>query len=454
MIQSVNPATEELIRTYDEMDEAAVNEILRLNYQEFLRWKKVAVKERAGLMRKAANMLRTRREVIAKMMTIEMGKLYLQSKAEVDKCAWVCDHYAEYTEKYTEDEVVETDASRSFITYQPLGPVLAVMPWNFPLWQVIRFAAPALMAGNSGILKHASNVTGSALLIEEIFRESGFPENLFRTIIVSSGRVASVISNKNIQAVTLTGSVGAGKSVASAAGRALKKTVLELGGSDPYIILEDADLDKAAETCVTSRLINNGQSCIAAKRFIVVEDIYDEFEELFLAKISNKKMGDPFFENTELGPLSSLDSRNELHEQVIQSEKKGARVLTGGNIPNMKGAFYPATVITDIKPGMPAYDDELFGPVASLIRVKDEEEAVRVANDTVFGLGAAVFTSDISRGEELARNEIHAGCCFVNDYVRSDPRLPFGGVKESGYGRELSYFGIREFMNIKSVYIK
>jgi succinate-semialdehyde dehydrogenase / glutarate-semialdehyde dehydrogenase len=454
MIQSVNPATEEVIRIYNEMDDNEVIDILERNYKQFLDWRNVPLQKRSDLMKKAAAVLRLRKEEIAKMMTLEMGKLFSQAKAEVDKCAMVCDHYAEHTEEYIKDEMVKTAASKSFVTYQPLGPVLAVMPWNFPLWQVIRFAAPALMAGNTGVLKHASNVTGSALLIEEVFKEAGFPEDLFRTLIIPSGRVEQVIESKYIQAVTLTGSVGAGKAVASAAGKALKKTVLELGGSDPYIILKDADLEMAAETCVTSRLINNGQSCIAAKRFIVVEDVYDKFEELFIMKMSNKSMGDPFFENTELGPLSSVGSRDELHEQVNESVKKGARLLTGGSIPNMKGAFYPATILTDVIPGMPAYEDELFGPVASLIKVKDEEEAVKVANDTVFGLGAAVFTADKKNGEIIARNKLHAGCCFVNEYVRSDPKLPFGGVKESGYGRELSYFGIREFMNIKSVYVK
>jgi succinate-semialdehyde dehydrogenase / glutarate-semialdehyde dehydrogenase len=454
MIKSINPATEELIHSYDEMDNNTVNDILDRNYQEFLRWRKVPLSDRGVLMKKAAGVLRTRKDTIARMMTLEMGKLFKQSKSEVDKCAWVCEHYAEHTEDYIKDEIVKTEAAKSFIAYQPLGPVLAIMPWNFPLWQVIRFAAPALMAGNSGVLKHASNVTGSALLIEEVFREAGFPEDLFRTIIVPSGRVSDIISNKNIQAVTLTGSVTAGKSVAASAGKVLKKCVLELGGSDPYIILEDADLEAAAETCVVSRLINNGQSCIAAKRFIVVKEVYNKFEELFIEKMSNKSMGDPFFENTELGPLSSTGSRDELHEQVTASVKKGALILTGGTIPNLKGAFYPATILSNVKPGMPAYEDELFGPVASLIKVNDEDEAIRVANDTVFGLGAAVFTADKKRGEEIARTNLHAGCCFVNEYVRSDPRLPFGGVKESGYGRELSYFGIREFMNIKSIYIK
>jgi succinate-semialdehyde dehydrogenase/glutarate-semialdehyde dehydrogenase len=310
------------------------------------------------------------------------------------------------------------------------------------------------MAGNGGVLKHASNVTGCALLIEEIFREAGFPEDIFRTLLLPSGRVESVIQNPVVQAVTLTGSVAAGKSVAASAGKVLKKTVLELGGSDPYIILEDADLKKAAESCAVSRLINSGQSCINAKRFIIVDEVYEKFKEYFILEMSNKKMGDPFFENTELGPLSSIGSRDELHKQVLASIESGAELITGGKIPDMIGAYYPATILSDLKAGMPAYEDELFGPVASMIRVKDENEAIQVANSTVFGLGAAVFTVDKKRGERIAKEEINAGCCFVNEYVRSDPRLPFGGVKESGYGRELSYFGIREFMNIKSVYIK
>jgi len=454
MLKSVNPATGEIIGTYEEMSNAAINDILHRTHLNFLAWRKVPLDKKRELMLKAAVVLRNRRDEIARMMTLEMGKLFLQSKAEVDKCAWVCEHYAENTEEYIKDEIIKTDASRSYVSFQPLGVVLAVMPWNFPLWQVIRFAVPALMAGNGGILKHASNVTGCALLIEKIFREAGFPEDIFRTIVLPSSRVDSVINNKIVQAVTLTGSVPAGKSVAAAAGKALKKTVLELGGSDPYIILEDAELEKAAETCVVSRLINSGQSCINAKRFIIVDDVYEKFEEIFTAKMKSKKMGDPFSESTDLGPLSSIDSRNELHRQVTESASRGAKILCGGIIPEMTGAYYPATVLADVKPGMPAYDEEIFGPAASLIRVKNKAEAVRTANDSVFGLGAAVFTSDKERGERIAREELNSGCCFVNEFVRSDPRLPFGGIKESGYGRELSYFGIREFMNIKSIYIK
>jgi succinate-semialdehyde dehydrogenase/glutarate-semialdehyde dehydrogenase len=328
------------------------------------------------------------------------------------------------------------------------------MPWNFPFWQVFRFAAPGLMAGNAGILKHASNVSGCAFAIEDVFRKAGFPENLFRSILVPSDKMEEVIKNDKIRAVTLTGSVPAGKSVAKTAGSVLKKTVMELGGSDPYVILKDADLESAADTCATARLINGGQSCIAAKRFIVVEEVYDEFEKLFVQKMKSKKMGDPFDEQNHIGPQASIKLRDELHQQVTKSIEKGAELLLGGTIPKMDGAYYPPTVLSTVKKGMPAFDEELFGPVAALIKVKSEEKAIEMANDSIFGLGAAVFTSDIKRGEEIAKEKLQAGCCFVNAFVKSDPRLPFGGIKESGYGRELSAFGIREFVNIKSVYIK
>jgi len=327
------------------------------------------------------------------------------------------------------------------------------MPWNFPLWQVFRFAVPALMAGNAGILKHASNVSGSALAIEDIFRKAGSPKNLFRTILVQSSKMDNVIEHPLIRAVTLTGSVPAGRSVASKAGYVLKKTVMELGGSDPYLILEDADLEQTAATCVSARLINGGQSCIAAKRFIIVEAVYNEFEKLFVQKMKRVKMGDPFNEENLLGPQASIPLRDELHQQVIRSVELGAKLLLGGTIPKKKGAFYPATVLTNVKKGMPAYDEELFGPVAALIKVKDENEAIEVANDSVFGLGAAVFTRNEERGEKIAKEKLNAGACFVNELVRSDPRLPFGGIKDSGYGRELSSFGIREFVNIKTVYL-
>jgi succinate-semialdehyde dehydrogenase/glutarate-semialdehyde dehydrogenase len=405
-------------------------------------------------MQKAAGVLRDEKENYSRLMTEEMGKPINQSRAEVEKCAWVCEYYAENAKRFLLDEMIRTDASKSFVTFQPLGVVLAVMPWNFPFWQVFRFAAPGLMAGNGGILKHASNVSGCALAIQDVFSKAGFPENIFRAILLPSSKMESVIKNEKIKAVTLTGSVPAGKSVAKTAGSVLKKTVMELGGSDPYIILEDADLELAADTCVTSRLINGGQSCIAAKRFIVVESVYDEFEKLFIEKMKLKKIGNPFEEQNDLGPQASVKLRDELHNQVKKSIEMGGKLVLGGEIPIVEGAFYPPTVLSKVTKGMPAYDEELFGPVAALIKVKDENEAVKIANDTIFGLGAAVFTSDKIRGEKIAREKLNAGCCFVNDFVKSDPRLPFGGIKESGYGRELSIFGIREFVNIKTVYVK
>lgn len=454
MLKSVNPSNLQLIKNYQSMHISEVNNIIESTNNAFLKWKETNFADRAKLMLNASGILKSNRDKFSELMTLEMGKPIAQSKAEVEKCAWVCEYYAENAEKFLSDESVKTDASKSFITFQPLGIVLAVMPWNFPFWQVFRFAAPALMAGNAGILKHASNVSGCALAIEGIFRDAGFPENLFRTILVPSSQMEEVIKNKHVKAVTLTGSVPAGKSVAEIAGSVLKKTVMELGGSDPYIILDDADLESASETCVNARLINGGQSCIAAKRFIVVEKVYDEFEKLFIEKMKLKKTGDPFDESNHLGPQASVQLRDELHKQVEQSIKLGAKLLLGGKIPEINGAYYPPTVLSNVKKGMPAYNEELFGPVAALIKAKDETEAIRIANDTIFGLGSAVFTSDISRGEKIAREKIEAGSCFVNTFVKSDPRLPFGGIKQSGYGRELSAFGIKEFVNVKTVYIR
>ena len=454
MLKSINPANLQVLTTYPPMQIPEVNKIIDLANNTFEEWRETSISSRSKLMMKAADVLRKKKEDYSKLMTLEMGKPISQSRAEVEKCAWVCEYYAENTEKFLSDEVIETDASKSFVSFQPLGIVLAVMPWNFPFWQVFRFAAPGLMAGNAGILKHASNVSGCALAIEEIFREAGFPENLFRTILVPSSEMETVIKNEKIKAVTLTGSVPAGKSVAKVAGTVLKKTVMELGGSDPYVILEDADVEMAAETCVTARLINGGQSCIAAKRFIVVKEVYEAFEKLFVEKMKSKKMGEPFDESNHLGPQASFALRDELHQQVKKSIELGAELLLGGKIPEINGAYYPPTVLSNVKKGMPAYDDELFGPVASLIKAKDEAEAILLANDTIFGLGAAVFTSDVARGEKIAKEKLQAGCCFVNTFVKSDPRLPFGGIKESGYGRELSVFGIREFINIKSIYIR
>jgi len=453
-LKSFNPAKEELNRSYPahQLDEA--DQILDDSVIAFKEWRRTSFNERADLLRKTANILRSKRESLAFIITVEMGKHIRESRAEIDKCAWVCEYYADNGEVFLASETVETNASQSYVTYQPLGPVLAIMPWNFPFWQVFRFAAPALMGGNTALLKHASNVPGCALAIEEVFAEAGFPENAFRSLLISSSKIDMVIKDKRVKAVTLTGSTPAGKAVAVLSGKYIKKTVLELGGSDPYVILEDADLDLAVEACVAGRLLNAGQSCIGAKRFIAVDSVYDRFEDMFTAKMQEAKYGDPFDENITYGPLARNNLQEELHVQVDISIDKGAKLLIGGHIPEITGYYYPPTVLANVKPGMPAYNDELFGPVASLIRAKDEEDAIRIANDTSFGLGGAVFTQNIERGRQIAEFEIEAGSCFVNDFVRSDPRLPFGGIKGSGYGRELSHFGIKEFQNIKTVYVR
>jgi succinate-semialdehyde dehydrogenase/glutarate-semialdehyde dehydrogenase len=453
-IESLNPATGETIATYDEMTPGEVGDILDKAHRAFLDWRRTGFEERAALMKAAARRLRDGAGGYAELMAREMGKPIAGGRAEAEKCAWVCDYYAENADRFLAREPIATDAAKSFVAFEPLGVVLAVMPWNFPFWQVFRFAAPSLMAGNAGVLKHASNVPGCALAIEEIFRRAGFPEHLFRTLLIGSGAVAPVIEDPRVVAVTLTGSTPAGKAVAAKAGEMLKKTVLELGGSDPYVILEDADLAAAVDACVTARLINSGQSCIAAKRFIVPGSRRAEFEARFVERMKAAKMGDPMDGEVEVGPQARRDLRDELHRQVTGSLERGARCLLGGEPPPGPGAYYPPTVLTDVAAGMPAYDEEIFGPVAAIIPVADEEEAIRVANDTPFGLGAAVFTEDAARGEEIAVRRLEAGCCFVNDFVRSDPRLPFGGVKESGYGRELGLWGIREFVNVKTVYVK
>lgn len=453
-IVAVNPATGSKIKEYPEIDAKELGRTIRAAHKAHLEWRTTTFAERAELMRGAAKILRDRAAEWGRLMAQEMGKPAHDGKSEAEKCAWVCDYYADNTEHFLRPEFIETDASRSFVTFQPIGIVLAVMPWNFPFWQVFRFAAPALMAGNGALLKHASNVPGCALAIEETFQKAGFPPALFRTLLIGSDQVGKVIRHKLVAAATLTGSTPAGQAVAQRAGKALKKTVLELGGSDPYLILADADLDDAVNTCVTSRLINSGQSCIAAKRFIVVDAVREEFETKFVQRMRQATMGDPMSPDTQVGPQARRDLRDELHEQVERSVAKGARCLLGGKIPTGPGAFYPPTVLTDVKKGMPAYDDELFGPVAAIIPVKTEARAIKVANDSKFGLGAAVFTRDVERGQRIATTQLEAGCCFVNSYVKSDPRLPFGGIKESGYGRELSHYGIKEFTNIKTVWVK
>ena len=454
VLKSINPANGQEIASYKEMTLEEVGAIIANVDSAYHEWRNTSFDHRATLLRRASELLQNRKEDLGRLMTLEMGKPYTQALAEVTKCATVCEYYADNAERILADQIIETDASKSYVAYRPIGIVFAVMPWNFPFWQVLRFAAPALMAGNVGILKHASNVQGCAKEIEKIFHDAGFPKNVFRILVISSKYVKDVINNPLVKAVTLTGSTPAGKAVASQAGNVLKKTVLELGGSDPYIILEDADLDQAITACMIGRFLNTGQSCIAAKRFIVVESILDEFRGKILQAMKNQKWGDPFDEDVNIGPMVNIWSRNEVHKQVIASIEKGAELLVGGEVPDVEGAFYPATLLDNVKPGMPAFDDEIFGPVASIIPVKDEAEAIRLANQTPFGLGSAVFTRDVEKGERIAANEIEAGCCFVNDFVRSDPRLPFGGIKESGYGRELSEMGIREFTNMKTVYIR
>jgi len=454
MLTSINPATNEIIERYTEHDESAVDTLLQQTSDAFEGWRRTPVSQRAQLMRRAAGVLLSHREEYALLAALEMGKPIKSGRAEIDKCAQACEYYAEHAEAFLADQQIQTEASSSFVSFQPLGVILAVMPWNFPFWQVFRFAAPTLMAGNTAVLKHASNVTGCALAIEQVFREAGFPDHLFQTLKLAGSRLAPVIAHPAIKAVTLTGSVAAGRAVAETAGRHLKKTVLELGGSDPYLILEDADLGLAAPICVNSRLINSGQSCIAAKRFIVVESVREEFERRFVDLMRDKTMGDPLDETNDIGPQARQDLRDELHQQVLASIRKGAACLLGGNIPQREGAFYPPTVLSNVTAGMPAHDDELFGPVAAIISAKNEQDAIAIANNSCFGLGAAVFTRDIDKGERIAAQELAAGCCFVNDNVKSDPRLPFGGIKDSGYGRELSAFGIREFVNIKTVSIK
>jgi succinate-semialdehyde dehydrogenase / glutarate-semialdehyde dehydrogenase len=452
-ITSINPSTGKPIRTYDELspDEAAA--IIVKSHEAWQRWRKTSFATRAGLMTKAAAILTRKKDELARLMALEMGKPIAQGAAEIEKCAWACGHFAEHAEKYLAPETVGSDASKSYVAFEPLGTVLAVMPWNFPFWQVVRFAAPSLMAGNAGVLKHASNVPGCALAIEKAFCEAGFPDNVFRTLLVGSGQVKALIEHPLVRAVTLTGSTPAGKSVASQAGAVIKKTVLELGGSDPYIVLEDADLEHAVKTCVNSRLINGGQSCIAAKRFVVVETVREQFTQRFVALMKTRKMGDPLADGIDIGPQARHNLRDDLHKQVRESIERGAVLLLGGEIPPGDGAYYPPTVLTNVRPGMPAYDEELFGPVAAIIAADDEAAAIQAANDTSFGLGAAVFTRDLARGERVAR-ELEAGSTFVNALVASDPRLPFGGIKQSGYGRELSSYGIKEFVNIKTVYIR
>lgn len=452
-ITSINPANNQVLETYPLLNREEVLSAIDMAHEQYQVFCKSTIESRSQKMYRVAEILLENVEDLALLMTQEMGKTLSSAKAEVEKCAWVCRYYAEHADRFLADEWVDTDASKSYISYQPLGVLLAVMPWNYPLWQVFRFAAPALMAGNAVLLKHASNVPGCALAIAQIFKEAGFHQYLFQSLIIKSDLVSDIIAHPKIMAATLTGSNAAGSAVGALAGQHIKKTVLELGGNDPYLILHDADLAHAAQQCAQSRLLNAGQSCIGAKRFIVVDAVYDRFLQLFMDEMKRAIMGDPMQE-VDLGPLARIDLRDEVHQQVKDSVSAGAQLLLGGYIPDMAGAYYPPTILTEVAPGMPAYDAEIFGPVAAVIRVKDEQEAIRVANDSIYGLGSCVFTQDIERGERIAREEIQAGCCFVNQFTKSDPRLPFGGIKQSGYGRELSLYGIRAFVNVKTVYVR
>ena len=449
-----NPATGEQVATYESDDASDVEEALTRATERFDEWRERPLRERTALLSSAAEVLRENQDDYARTMTEEMGKPITQARSEVEKCAWGCDHYAENAAEYLAPTGRASPPGSAVKTvYEPLGPVLAVMPWNFPFWQVFRFAAPYLTAGNVGVLKHASNVPGCARAIEEVFEKAGYPDGAFQSLLVGSDAIDDIVADERVRAATLTGSGPAGQAVASTAGENLKKTVLELGGSDPFVVLDDADLDAAAETGAWARNLNGGQSCIAAKRFVVHTDVYDDFLDRFVSEIESYTVGDPADEDTDVGPQARQSLMEDLHEQVEASVEAGATVATGGEPMDRQGAFYPPTVLTDVPEGCPADSEEVFGPVAAVFEVDDEDAAVEKANDTEYGLGASVWTQDRERGERLARR-IEAGCVYVNQLVKSDPRVPFGGIKQSGYGRELSGPGIREFVNRKTVWVE
>ena len=451
--QSINPFTGETLQTFDAWNHQYIESALQQVAAATPDWAARPLSQRCDLLRKAAEVLRARKDQLARLITQEMGKLYTESQAEIEKCALGCEYYAESATEFLKDEIIATDAGKSYVAYQPVGTVLAVMPWNFPFWQVFRFAAPALAAGNTGVLKHASNVPQCALAIENIFKEAGFPEGVFRTLMIRAADVKAVIEDPRIAAVTLTGSEPAGRSVAATAGDCIKKSVLELGGSDAFIVLEDADLVDTVKNAVISRFLNGGQKCIAAKRFIVVDAIADKFVPAFKTAVESLKTGDPMDPSTTIAPMARADLRDDLHKQVQDSIKAGAVALTGCEPLPGVGAFYKPSILDQVAPGVRAYDEELFGPVAIVIRAKDENDALRIANESRFGLGGSVWTRDAARGERVAR-QLQCGSAFVNGFVKSDPRIPFGGIKASGYGRELSRHGMHEFVNAKTVWIK
>ena len=449
-MKSKNPATGKVIKEFKTYAPETCDEIIGQVFDAWKSWKTTEFSHRAALMNNAADLLLKRKNQYALLMTREMGKVIGESEAEIEKCAWVCRYYADNAEKFLEDEIIETDASKSFVSFEPIGPVLAVMPWNFPFWQVFRFAAPALMAGNAGLLKHASNVPGCALAIEEVFQEAGFPENIFRTLLIGSKAVDQVIEDDRVRAATLTGSEFAGSKVAEACGKHLKKTVLELGGSDPYIVLADADMEKCIQTAVKARMINTGQSCIAAKRFVVVKEVYDDFVEEAIRQVKKLKSGDPENPDTDFGPLARQDLLEDLDEQIKKSVAAGATLKTGGKRMNREGYFYEPAVITDVTTDMPLFAEETFGPAMAIIKAEGDDHAIELANNSRYGLGGSLWTRDTEKGIRLAR-KVESGAVFVNGMTKSDPRLPFGGIKQSGYGRELSHYGIREFVNIKTI---
>ncbi len=452
-MKSINPYSKKIIAEYKEHSMPMASKLIEENHLAFLDWKRWSYSQRGKLFKTMATLLRRQKQDLAAIITAEMGKIISESVAEVEKCAWLCDYYADETQRLLQPEFYEADVTRSYVRFDPIGPVYGIMPWNFPFWQVLRAAVPTMMAGNTFILKHAPNVQGSARAIEKLFLEAGFPTNTFTNLIIPVELSDGVIANPMIQGVTLTGSRRAGKAVASVAGKHLKKTVMELGGSDPYIVLADAQFNESCRTGVCSRMLNGGQVCIAAKRFIVVEEIYDQFVEEQKTLLENLRLGDPMDERTDMGPMARLDLLEGIEKQVTESVKMGAKILTGGQRPVNEGWFYKPTLITNASKGMPVYNEETFGPVSVVIRAKDAEDAVRIANDTMYGLGASLWTQNLELAEKLAAN-IEAGAVFINGLTKSDPRLPFGGSKQSGYGRELSNYGIKEFTNIKTVWVK
>jgi succinate-semialdehyde dehydrogenase / glutarate-semialdehyde dehydrogenase len=452
-IASINPANGEVLKKFEPMTDRQIEEKIRLAAEAFPQFRKTSFAERAAKMQKAAEILEAEKKELARLMTLEMGKTLRSAVDEAVKCAWACRYYADNAERFLADEVIETTAKRSYVRYQPLGVILVIMPWNFPFWQVFRFIAPGLMAGNVGLLKHASNVPQCAMKISEVVHRAGFQEGAFQTLLIGSDKVDKILDDPRIAAATLTGSEDAGAKVGAGAAKRIKKVVLELGGSDPFVIMPSANLEEAVATAVKARTINNGQSCIAAKRFIVAEEIADKFERDFAAKMAALKLGDPFDEKTDIGPLATADAVESLQADVEKTVKAGARIVTGGKPANGPGNYYQPTVLADIPPESPAYREELFGPVASVFRAKNVDDAIRIANDSRFGLGASAWTSDPHEQEKFI-NELEAGMVFINQMVASDPRVPFGGIKRSGYGRELSTYGIREFTNIKTVWVK